>query len=132
MTAPALREGVFLVGFSLLLTHELDAVARSEWRVLPLLEWLPDDTGFLVFVLLHVPLFVWLLSRVGYVDLHLRRRWQRMVAAFLVIHGGLHLAFSGHAHYDFHATLSRGLIFGSALFGAAFLLMEWRSREPIS
>lgn len=132
MSPAARREWVFLAGFSLLLTHELDAVARSEWRVLPLLEWLPDDTGFVVFVVLHVPLFAVLLWLVGHVDLQVRRRWQRIVAAFLVLHAGLHLVFSGHAHYDFHAALSRSLIFGGGAFGALFLVLDGRAQGGAS
>ena len=46
---------LFYLGFSLLACHELDAVARHEWRLLPVLNKLNDDSGLIVFVLLHIP-----------------------------------------------------------------------------
>lgn len=42
-------------------SHELDAVKRHEWRVLPLLRSLPERMGEQVFIWLHVPLFALLL-----------------------------------------------------------------------
>lgn len=121
-------EWPFRIGFALLLTHELDAVARAEWRVLPLTSWLPEHVAFPAFVLLHVPLFAWLLWLVGHTDPAVRRRWQTVLSAFLVIHVGLHLLFSGHAHYDFHGAMSQLLIFGGGAFGTLALLQGWRER----
>lgn len=119
-------EWAFRVGFALLLTHELDAVARAEWRVLPLTSWMPEEIGFPVFVLAHVPLFAWLLWLVGHADPAIRARWQAIVSAFLVVHVGLHLLFSGHAHYDFHGWMSKLLIFGAGAAGALQLLLRRR------
>ena len=42
---------LFHLGLGTLFTHELDAVANHEWRVLPLLCRLPDDAGMVVFVI---------------------------------------------------------------------------------
>lgn len=54
-------EALFAIGLALLLSHELDAVRQAEWQVLPLLRWLDDATGYLVFVMAHVPLFALIL-----------------------------------------------------------------------
>lgn len=124
-----ISEWPFRIGFALLLTHELDAVARAEWRVLPMTRWLPDDVGFPVFVLAHVPLFVWLIWLIGHTDPAVRVRWQIIVSAFLVVHVVLHLLFSGHRHYDFHGWMSQLLIFGGGAFGAAHLLLHRRARS---
>ena len=112
----------FLIGVSLLFTHELDAMTHSEWRVLPLTSWLSPEVGRIAFVVLHVPLFAfvlgWLTSQVpGRVVTA-----QFWIAAFLVIHAGLHLAFSGHAEYTFDGILSNTLIFSAAACGAIYLL----------
>lgn len=124
-------EWPFRIGFSLLLTHELDAVARAEWRVLPLTSFLPEHIAFPVFVLAHVPLFAWLLWWVGHTDAPVRRRGQTIVSAFLVVHVGLHLLFSGHAHYDFHHPMSEFLIFGGGVFGLIALAQRWTAgRTP--
>lgn len=119
---PFWLRATFLTGVSLLFTHELDAMTHAEWAVLPLTSWLPAEIGRIAFVVLHVPLFAvvlgWLTSRVpGRVTTA-----QFWVAAFLVVHGGLHLAFSGHPAYTFSGVLSNTLIFGSAVCGGAYLV----------
>jgi hypothetical protein len=124
------NELLFWVGFSLLLTHELDAVAHSEWRVLPVTSFLPDTVGFRVFVLLHVPIFAWLLWQVAHTDRAVRRRWHNIVSAFLVVHVALHSLFSGHVHYDFNGWMSRLLIFGGGAFGALHLAKQYVTRAP--
>ncbi len=122
-----------LTGISLLLTHELDAMTHSEWRVLPLTSWLPPETGRTVFVVLHVPIFAvmlgWLASRVPR-RVQIAQFW---IAAFLVIHAMLHMAFSDHPEYTFQGLLSNTLIFGSAACGATYLFGSWtckNSRSP--
>ncbi len=47
----------FVVGLSVIFTHELDAIKRREWRMFPLTFWLPERPGYLVFTTLHIPLF---------------------------------------------------------------------------
>ncbi len=53
----SIREIAFYLGLGSLFTHELDAVPNHEWRGLPLLGTLPDETGMWVFIAAHVPLF---------------------------------------------------------------------------
>ena len=68
-------------------THELDAVKRHKWRVLPLTSFLPERVGEQTFIWLHAPLFlaIFLFSQGARVDgFHLG------LSAFAVIHVGLH------------------------------------------
>lgn len=124
---PRLREWLFLLGYGLLATHELDAVLRAEWRVLPGLSLLDDALARPLFIALHVPLFALLSHWVGSVDIGVRRRARHGISLFLVVHAGLHLLFSGHRHYDFATPLSEGLIFGAAGCGLLWLATI---REP--
>lgn len=114
----------FHLGLACLLTHELDAMTHHEWRVLPLTSWLPDAWGRDVFVVAHVPLFAAMLAALGSA-LPSRVHGARIVlAGFLVLHAGLHFAFTGHALYTFAGALSNGLIGGAALGGMVFLLLR--------
>ena len=119
-------KAIFLVGVSLLFTHELDAMTHSEWRVLPLTSWLSPEAGRLVFVSFHVPAFAmllgWLTSQVP----GRAFRAQFWVAMFLVLHAGLHLAFSDHPEYTFEGVLANTLIFGAAGCGAIYLVCSTR------
>ncbi|MHA3916418.1 DUF6713 family protein [Halovulum sp. GXIMD14793] len=100
-------------------THELDAVKRHEWRVLPILRSLPERRGEQVFIWLHVPLFSILLlggdgdpggpTRIG-------------LAIFAIIHVGLHALFRRHPSYEFNNLSSWGLILLTGLLGVLYLL----------
>lgn len=120
-----LREALFLLGYGLLATHELDAMLRAEWRVLPGLSLLDEARARPLFVWLHVPLFALLTGWVGSANADTRRRARHGISLFLVVHAGLHLLFSGHRHYDFHGTTSSLLIFGGALCA-----MLWLAAAP--
>lgn len=98
-----------------LLTHELDAVKRHEWRVLPLTSWLPERIGEQVFIWCHVPLIaalLWFGDRPG-VRLGL--------AVFAVAHVGLHWVFRTHPAYEFNNRSSWGLILLAGLCGGAYV-----------
>jgi hypothetical protein len=103
-------------------THELDAVKRHEWRVLPLTSFLPDRVGEQVFIWLHFPLFALLLwggsgdaaslTRIG-------------LSAFAIVHVGLHVLFRRHPAYEFNNVSSWGLIALTGCLGAAYLALLW-------
>ena len=47
----------FDLSFAAMLTHEMDATFRHEWRILPLLSLISDDDlARDVFIVLHIPL----------------------------------------------------------------------------
>lgn len=127
-----MKDVAFYLGLGALLTHELDAMPNHEWRLLPVLGGLPDQTGMMVFVALHVPLFALLIAAIASERPTMRRVSRLLVAGFLVVHAGLHLLFSGRADYEFGSWLSETLIFGGALCGALYLVLAGRegSRPP--
>jgi hypothetical protein len=100
------------------LTHELDAVKRHEWRVLPLTSFLPDRVGEQVFIWAHLPLLFLLLRfsgeepeggvRIG-------------LAAFAVIHVGLHWIYRRHPANEFDNPGSWALILLTGALGGVYL-----------
>ncbi len=50
--------GYFYLAVTFLLLHEMDAVRCREWRIFPGLSLLKDNTGYGVFMLAHVPLYL--------------------------------------------------------------------------
>ena len=119
-----MKDTVFYTGLGALMTHELDAVANGEWRVLPGLNALPDDVGMVVFILAHVPLFALIVALVASERRNLRDRSRLALAAFLVIHAGLHFLFRHHPAYQFSSLLSTILIYGGAAAGVLYLLLD--------
>lgn len=101
-----------------LLTHELDAVKRHEWRVLPLTRWMPERVGEQVFIWCHVPLVLALLlyGEQGETAAEVRLGF----AGFAVVHVGLHWAFRKHPAYAFNTPSSWALILLAGGLGAAY------------
>ena len=120
------KHALFYVALALLACHELDAVARHEWRLLPILSSLDDDTGMAVFVLLHIPLFAVLFLLTGHRDTKIRRRSQLGIDAFLIVHAIGHFAMSGHERYEFTAPVETITIYGGAIIGAFHAWLELR------
>lgn len=118
----------FALGIACLFTHELDAVPNHEWRGLPLLGALPDETGMAVFIAAHVPLFAVLIALVASLEPRTRALSRLGIAAFLLVHGLLHTLSSGRPDYEFASALSHALILGGAAFGALYLALEGKRR----
>jgi hypothetical protein len=119
-----MQELFFIAALAFLFTHELDAVHRHEWRILPLLDRLNDERGRIVFVMAHIPLFaliVWLgfPASPGGPTL-----FRAIFAAFCVVHAGLHSLYERHPRYEFNNRWSRLLIYGAAVFGALYLVLS--------
>lgn len=114
---------LFTLALSLLLTHEMDAVRRREWQVLPLLARIDDDArGYAIFTALHVPLYALLLGGLMAGGAAANQQLVRALDAFCVVHVALHLLFARHPRYQFNNRLSWTLIAGAGICGAADLL----------
>lgn len=98
-------------------THELDAVKRHEWRLLPVLRALPDAAGEQVFIWAHVPLFAAILMAGADHGVRLG------VAVFAVLHVGLHWLFRRHPSYEFNTPSSWALILLTGAIGAGYVAM---------
>lgn len=101
-------------------THELDAVKRHEWRVLPVLRALPEPAGEQLFIWLHVPLF---LAVLWYGQDDAEGVFSLGVSAFAVVHVGLHWLFRKHPAYEFNTVSSWSLIGLTGLLGALHILV---------
>jgi hypothetical protein len=108
---------LFYLGLATLLTHELDAMSQSEWRLLFILRRLPEQMASTTFVILHIPMIaglLWLTNN----ESRLVRHWSRIiVATFLIIHAGLHKLLEHHPSCTFDSLLSLSLIYGGAVLG---------------
>ena len=120
----ATKDIAFYLGMGSLFTHELDAVPNHEWRGLPLIQSLPDESAMVVFIAAHVPLFAILIALVASSNVRVRALSRLGIAVFVLVHGLLHVLSMGEATYEFSSTLSDLLIFGGSAFGA----LTWFSK----
>ncbi|MBD2231816.1 DUF6713 family protein [Phormidium tenue] len=113
---------LFYLSFATLVAHELDAMTQAEWRLLFILNRLPEAIAEMAFVLVHIPLVAGLLW-LTHNEAPAVRRWSRTaVAIFLVIHAGLHKRLDHSPLYTFDSNLSLGLIYGGGALGLLYLL----------
>lgn len=101
-------------------THELDAIKRHEWRVLPITSWMPERIAEQTFIWMHAPLFAGVLFG-GDGDLDNATRIG--LSAFAIVHVGLHIIFRRHPAYEFNNTSSWMLILGSGMLGALYIIL---------
>ncbi len=110
----------FYLALSFILLHEMDAVRCKEWRIFPGLSLLNEKTGFIVFMLTHIPLFFLLIW--GLFTLQEPESLIKGLNIFFIIHLGLHLLFLKHKNNLFKDWLSWTIIIGMAVFGLLDLL----------
>jgi len=125
-----IRDVAFYLGLGALCTHEIDAIPNHEWRGMPLLGTLRDESGMLVFIAAHVLFFAVLIALVASKDERVRRLSRLAISAFIVVHALLHVLSAGAPTYEFSSRLSRLLIFGGAGLGGLYLALSLK-RERI-
>lgn len=116
---------VYYLGISLLITHEMDAVMHSEWRLLYVLRDLEESAAFSWFLSFHVPMFFLILWLGHHQNLRIRSFFRIAASLFLIIHAGLHFRLQDHAKYEFDGLVSDTLIFGAGACGLVFLLLSF-------
>ncbi|MGI9494082.1 MAG: DUF6713 family protein, partial [Geminicoccaceae bacterium] len=101
-----------------LFTHELDAIKRHEWRILPLLRNLPDNVAEQTFIWLHLPGFflVFWFSQLGAGSV-----FAIGLSAFAIVHVGLTWLLRKHPAYEYNNSSSWLLISLAGLLGALHL-----------
>lgn len=110
---------IFYLGFSFFILHEMDAIKNKEWRMLYFLNFLCEDKAYIIFSVLHLPLFVLLL--LGLVlD---KYTTMKILDSFFILHFILHLLFLKHKENNFSTKYSWFLITGLFIFGSMHLVM---------
>ncbi len=112
----------FVLGFSFLLAHEMDAIRVREWKIFPVLNRMGDEAGCFAFTALHIPIYAFLLWGL-YGNGGVNRGLIVALDVFFLVHVLLHLIFYNHPENRFRSVFSYALIFGAGLFGAVDLLL---------
>ena len=110
-----------VLGFSILVCHEMDAVRAAEWRILPGLSRLGDEAGYRAFTLLHVPIYAVLLWYLMTGDDMVSGAVPVGLSVFYVVHAALHVLLRNLPENHFSGVLSWGLILGAAIAGGVHL-----------
>lgn len=112
----------FYLGLSFMLMHEMDAIRCKEWRIFPGLSSLSDKVGQVVFIIVHLPLFLalfWGLSNTEDID-----RFSFYGSTFMLVHLCLHLVYLKHKNNEFKDILSWTIISGAGACGLVDLIIS--------
>ncbi len=124
-----MKNSIFYLGLALLFTHELDSMPNHEWRVMPILDSLPDSMGMVVFLAAHVPIFAVAIAFIASLDQKVRSRARNVFCGFLILHTFLHYLFSENPAYEFSSSISSVLIYGAGLCGVLYFLIAYLERD---
>lgn len=108
----------FYLALVLFFMHEMDAVRCKEWRIFPGLALLKESWGYPLFILAHIPLFlfiIWGLTQPS-------ENFIMGFDIFAVLHFALHLLYLRHQKNEFKDWISWTIITGIAVFGTFDLL----------
>jgi hypothetical protein len=112
----------FMGCVALFVGHEIDATYRKEWRLLPLLRTMKDETAAAWFIALHVPVVFFLLAVIALPEAGFAVVSRNVFCAFVFVHAGLHAFWPESDLYSFDNTVSRCLIYGAGLFGVLYFI----------
>ncbi|MDZ4770812.1 MAG: DUF6713 family protein [Chloroflexota bacterium] len=108
---------LFLLVIAWLITHELDAIHRREWRFFLDPARVSDTLGYRIFTAAHIPLFVLILANLDVPSV------QITLDLFVIFHAGLHWVLRAHPNLEFRNAFSSVWIYGAAPLGALHLLL---------
>ena len=114
---------LFLLGFCFLLAHEMDVVRAKEWKIFPVLSTMKDEAGYVLFTVLHIPMYALLIWGI-YGGGNVNRGLMIGLDLFFVVHVLLHVILYNHPENRFRSIFSYVLIVGAGLLGAADLLLS--------
>jgi hypothetical protein len=119
--SPLLDRPLFLLSFSTLLVHEMDAVHELEWRILfPFSLIKNDETAHVAFTGAHVPAIAALLFALTRPS-PAADRVATGLSLFSVGHAVAHAVFRWKKWGGFRSSFSKTLIYGAAVAGLADL-----------
>jgi len=110
---------VFILALSTLLVHEMDAIRCKEWTIIPGLSVLDEKVGFVVFILIHIPLVALAMNTSSYEH---KSNIVIGLDLFMIVHLFLHLIFLNHKKNLFKDWVSWVLIIFSSAFAIVHLI----------
>ena len=112
-----------VVTLALFAVHEMDAMTHAEWRLLPVLSGMDDESARDWFVLLHIPLFIaafWMVFLAPW-----KRLAGQVLSGLTIVHAIVHFLLSDHQLYTFLPPIETITVYGAALSSAVYLLLSF-------
>ena len=111
---------IFALELALLFAHEMDAIRKQEWKMFIVLKDMADEKAYLVFMLLHVPLYTILLFLL-FSDM--KTLGYYIADIFLVGHCLLHFCYRNHPANKLKTVVSNILILAAGFLAIVHLVV---------
>lgn len=98
------------IGLFFLVSHELDAVLRREYKIIKIFGVLSDKWALSIFILLHIPLFYLIFWALFHANPQIRILSQIILNSFYILHFFLHQLFRDHRNNKMNTKLSWSII----------------------
>ncbi len=98
---------IFSLNLALLSVHEMEAIRYQEWKMFLILKDMEDKKAYMMFLLLHIPLYT-ILILLLYSTYYMLAVY--IVDVFLIAHLILHLCFTKHVNNKLSNKLSMSII----------------------
>lgn len=112
---------LFTVNLALFILHSMDAVRCREWKMFIILKELKEQSGYIIFTILHLPLFTLLYLLILGMPKHAFPIYLT-IDILLIAHSIVHLLFSKHKANSF-TGFSNILIHTPALLAALHMIL---------
>ncbi|MDR2976504.1 MAG: hypothetical protein LBV19_04255 [Streptococcaceae bacterium] len=114
---------LFLLNFSLLLLHEMDAIRAKEWRMFIVLKEMAEDRAYRIFTLAHLPLYFIALYIFTGDNETVIFGLKVAIDPFMITHALVHYSFRNHSNNGFKSRFSKAIIFSMPVLAIADLCL---------
>lgn len=117
---------LFFINFSLILMHEMDAIKCREWRMFIILKDMKENYGYVIFTLLHLPIYFLCLASMFNNINYLNSRESIWIDVLLILHSIVHFSFRKNKNNEFNKLFSQFIIYGISLIAMMrIILILW-------
>ena len=106
---------LFLIILAIFMLHEMDAIRTKEWRIFVFLKDLKEETAYIIFSIVHLPLyFIFFLLLTNW-DIDIKNLFTLIINMLLILHAIVHYSFKNHRITSYNVCYTKLLRNGNPL-----------------
>ena len=120
---------LFFVNIALLISHEMDAIRCKEWGMFIVLKDMKENTAYLIFSIVHIPLYIGLIYLIAYSSANTINIFSICIDIFLVFHWVIHYLFRNKQQNYFKSLYSLVIINSMGIISLVQIIMLFINRK---
>lgn len=114
---------LFCLNFSLILLHEMDAIRCKEWKMFIVLKDMKESYGYLVFALIHLPLYFLSIAAIFSNINYFYSKESIWIDLLLILHSIIHFIFKKNRNNEFNNLFSQCVIYVMSLIAIIRIIL---------